>query len=151
MTAQPDRVDKVCGGVCRIVDYKTGKIKKAKTLTELTSKILESWRFHKSNYKLGGYILQSYLYALLYAQAQQPKVAIQEVQPTLYSLAPAVSASEGAIYFDAPKDLDVIREIVLEYLDQLVNPDEEFFQTPVQDICNECNYRTICGRKKLDF
>ena len=151
MTAQPDRVDKVCGGVCRIVDYKTGKIKKAKTLTELTSKILESWRFQKSNYKLGGYILQSYLYALLYAQAQQPKVAIQEVQPTLYSLTPAVSASEGAISFDAPKDLDVIRGIVLEYLDQLVNPEEEFFQTPVQDICNECNYRTICGRKKLDF
>ena len=149
MTAQPDRVDKVCGGVCRIVDYKTGKIKKAKTLTELTSKILESWRFQKSNYKLGGYMLQSYLYALLYAQ--QPKVAIQEVQPTLYSLAPAVSASEGAISFDAPKDLDVIRGIVLEYLDQLVNPEEEFFQTPVQDICNECNYRTICGRKKLDF
>ena len=151
MTAQPDRVDKVCGGVCRIVDYKTGKIKKAKTLTELTSKILESWRFQKSNYKLGGYMLQSYLYALLYAQAQQPKVAIQEVQPTLYSLAPAVSASEGAISFDAPKDLDVIRGIVLEYLDQLVNPEEEFFQPPVQDICNECNYRTICGRKKLDF
>ena len=149
MTAQPDRVDKVCGGVCRIVDYKTGKIKKAKTLTELTSKILESWRFHKSNYKLGGYMLQSYLYALLYAQ--QAGGGLQEVQPTLYSLAPAVPASEGAIYFDAPKDLDVIRGIVLEYLDQLVNPEEEFFQTPVQDICNECNYRTICGRKKLDF
>lgn len=151
MTAQPDRVDKVCGGVCRIVDYKTGTIKKAKTLTELTSKILESWRFHKSNYKLGGYILQSYLYALLYAQAQQPKIAIQEVQPTLYSLAPAVPASEGAISFDAPKDLDVIREIVLEYLDELVNPENHFYQTSVQDICNECNYRTICGRKKLDF
>ena len=149
MTAQPDRVDKVCGGVCRIVDYKTGKIKKAKTLTELTSKILESWRFHKSNYKLGGYMLQSYLYALLYAQ--QAGGGLQEVQPTLYSLAPAVPASEGAIYFDAPKDLGVIREIVLEYLDELVNPEEEFFQTPVQDICNECNYRTICGRKKLDF
>lgn len=151
MTAQPDRVDKVCGGVCRIVDYKTGKIKKAKTLTELTSKILESWRFHKSNYKLGGYILQSYLYALLYAQAQQPKIAIQEVQPTLYSLAPAVPASEGAIYFDEPKDLKAIRGIVLEYLDELVNPENHFYQTSVQDICNECNYRTICGRKKLDF
>ena len=149
MTAQPDRVDKVCGGVCRIVDYKTGIIKQPKKLKKLNSDTLTSWRFHKNNYKLGGYMLQSYLYALLYAQ--EVKGGIHEVQPTLYSLAPAVPASEGAIYFDAPKDLDVIREIVLEYLDQLVNPDEEFFQTPVQDICNECNYRTICGRKKLDF
>ena len=145
MTGQPDRVDKVCGGVCRIVDYKTGKIKKAKTLTELTSKILKSWRFQKSNYKLGGYMLQSYLYALLYAQ--QAKAGLQEVQPTLYSLAPAVPASEGAIYFDVPKDLDVIRGIVLEYLDQLVNPEEEFFQTPVQEICEGCDYKTICERK----
>ena len=63
----------------------------------------------------------------------------------------AVPASEGAISFDAPKDLDVIREIVLEYLDELVNPENHFYQTSVQDICNECNYRTICGRKKLDF
>ena len=149
MTGQPDRVDKVCGGVCRIVDYKTGTIKKAKKLTELDSDTLTSWRFQKSNYKLGGYMLQSYLYALLYAQ--QAGGGLQEVQPTLYSLAPAVPASEGAISFDAPKDLDVIREIVLEYLDELVNPENHFYQTSVQDICNECNYRTICGRKKLDF
>lgn len=145
MTGQPDRVDKVCGGVCRIVDYKTGTIKKAKKLTELTPKILESWRFQKSNYKLGGYMLQSYLYALLYAQ--QPEVGLQEVQPTLYSLAPAVSASEGAIYFDKPKDLNAIKEIVFKYLDLLVDPEEEFFQTPIQEICEGCDYKTICGRK----
>ena len=145
MTGQPDRVDKVCGGVCRIVDYKTGTIKKAKKLTELDSDTLTSWRFQKSNYKLGGYMLQSYLYALLYAQ--QAKAGLQEVQPTLYSLAPAVPASEGAIYFDKPKDLKAIRGMVLEYLDQLVNPEEEFFQTPVQEICEGCDYKTICGRK----
>lgn len=149
MTAQPDRVDKVCGGVCRIVDYKTGIIKQPKKLKKLDSDTLTSWRFHKSNYKLGGYMLQSYLYALLYAQ--EVKGGIHEVQPTLYSLAPAVPASEGAIYFESPKDLDVIRKIVLEYLNQLVNPKNHFYQTSVQNICNECNYRTICGRKKLDF
>ena len=149
MTAQPDRVDKVCGGVCRIVDYKTGIIKQPKKLKKLDSDTLTSWRFHKNNYKLGGYMLQSYLYALLYAQ--EVKGGIHEVQPTLYSLAPAVPASEGAIYFESPKDLDVIRKIVLEYLNQLVNPKNHFYQTSVQNICNECNYRTICGRKKLDF
>ncbi len=149
MTGQLDRVDKVCGGVCRIVDYKTGTIKKAKTLTELTSKILESWRFHKSNYKLGGYILQSYLYALLYAQ--EVNGGIQEVQPTLYSLAPTVPASEGAIYFEGPQNLKEIKGMVCKYLDELVNPENPFYHTSVQKICNECNYRTICGRKKLDF
>ena len=156
MTAQPDRVDKVCGGVCRIVDYKTGIIKQPKKLKKLDSDTLTSWRFHKNNYKLGGYMLQSYLYALLYAQEvkggiQKVNGGLQEVQPTLYSLAPAVPASEGAIYFESPKDLDVIRKIVLEYLNQLVNPKNHFYQTSVQNICNECNYRTICGRKKLDF
>lgn len=145
MTGQPDRVDKVCGGVCRIVDYKTGKIEKAKKLTELDSDTLTSWRFQKSNYKLGGYMLQSYLYALLYAQ--QPEVEIHELQPTLYSLAPAVPASEGAIYFDKPKDLNAIKEIIFKYLDLLVDPEGKFFQTPVQEICKECDYKTICGRK----
>lgn len=145
MTGQPDRVDNVCGGVCRIVDYKTGAIKQPKKLKILDSDTLTSWRFQKSNYKLGGYMLQSYLYALLYAQ--QSEVAIQELQPTLYSLAPAVSASEGAIYFDKPKDLNAIKEIVFKYLDLLVDPEVEFFQTPIQEICEGCYYKTICGRK----
>lgn len=149
MTGQLDRVDKVCGGVCRIVDYKTGIIKQLKKLKTLDSDTLTSWRFHKSNYKLGGYMLQSYLYALLYAQ--EVNGGIQEVQPTLYSLAPAVPASEGAIYFEGPQNLKEIKGMVCKYLDELVNPENPFYQTSVQDICNECNYRTICGRKKLDF
>ena len=149
MTAQPDRVDKVCGGVCRIVDYKTGVIKQPKKLKILDSDTLTSWRFQKNNYKLGGYMLQSYLYALLYAQ--EVKGGLQEVQPTLYSLAPAVPASEGAIYFEGPQNLKEIKGMVCKYLDELVNPENHFYQTSVQDICNECNYRTICGRKKLDF
>ena len=145
MTGQPDRVDKVCGGICRIVDYKTGTIKQPKKLKKLSFDTLTSWRFQKNNYKLGGYMLQSYLYALLYAQ--QPEVGIEELQPTLYSLAPAVPASEGAIYLDEPKDLNAIKEIVFKYLDLLVDPEKKFFQTPVQDICKECDYKTICGRK----
>ena len=145
MTGQPDRVDKVCGGVCRIVDYKTGSIKQPKKLKKLSFDTLTSWRFQKNNYKLGGYMLQSYLYALLYAQ--QPEVGIEELQPTLYSLAPAVPVSEGAIYLDEPKDLNAIKEIVFKYLDLLVDPEKKFFQTPVQDICKECDYKTICGRK----
>ena len=149
MTGQLDRVDKVCGGVCRIVDYKTGKIKQLKKLKILDSDTLTSWRFQKGNYKLGGYMLQSYLYALLYAQ--EVNGGIQEVQPTLYSLAPTVPASEGAIYFEGPQNLKEIKGMVCKYLDELVNPENPFYQTSVQKICNECNYRTICGRKKLDF
>lgn len=145
MTGQPDRVDKVCGGVCRIVDYKTGVIKQPKKLKILDSDTLTSWRFQKNNYKLGGYMLQSYLYALLYAQ--EVNGGIKEVQPTLYSLAPAVPASEGAIYFDKPKDLNVIKGMVCKYLDELVNPESNFYQTPVQEICEGCDYKTICGRK----
>ena len=145
MTGQPDRVDKVCGGVCRIVDYKTGVIKQPKKLKILDSDTLTSWRFQKNNYKLGGYMLQSYLYALLYAQ--EVNGGMKEVQPTLYSLAPAVPASEGAIYFDKPKDLNVIKGMVCKYLDELVNPESNFYQTPVQEICEGCDYKTICGRK----
>lgn len=145
MTGQPDRVDKVCGGVCRIVDYKTGVIKQPKKLKILDSDTLTSWRFQKNNYKLGGYMLQSYLYALLYAQ--EVNGGIKEVQPTLYSLAPAVPASEGAIYFDKPKDLNEIKGMVCKYLDELVNPENHFYQTSVQEICESCDYKTICGRK----
>ncbi len=145
MTGQPDRVDKVCGGVCRIVDYKTGVIKQPKKLKILDSDTLTSWRFQKNNYKLGGYMLQSYLYALLYAQ--EVNGGIKEVQPTLYSLAPAVPASEGAIYFEGPQNLNEIKGMVCKYLDELVNPENHFYQTSVQEICNECNYKTICGRK----
>ena len=145
MTGQPDRVDKVCGGVCRIVDYKTGVIKQPKKLKILDSDTLTSWRFQKNNYKLGGYMLQSYLYALLYAQ--EVNGGIKEVQPTLYSLAPAVPASEGAIYFEGPQNLNEIKGMVCKYLDELVNPENHFYQTSVQEICEGCDYKTICGRK----
>ena len=145
MTGQPDRVDKVCGGVCRIVDYKTGVIKQPKKLKILDSDTLTSWRFQKNNYKLGGYMLQSYLYALLYAQ--EVNGGIKEVQPTLYSLAPAVPASEGAIYFEGPQNLNEIKGMVCKYLDELVNPENHFYQTSVQEICESCDYKTICGRK----
>ncbi|MDY3112257.1 MAG: PD-(D/E)XK nuclease family protein [Porphyromonas sp.] len=149
LTGQPDRVDKVCGGVCRIVDYKTGEIKKAKKLTELNEETLDSWSKSGSNCSLGGYMLQSYLYALLYAK--QSEYEISEVQPTLYSLAPAIPASQGAINFGKSTTLTAIETILIHYLNKLVNPKEKFTQTTLLSLCSYCNYRTICGRKKLDF
>ena len=79
--------------------------------------------------------------------AQQAEEAISEIQPTLYSLAPAIPASEGAIYFKDFIALDEIKEIVTHYLSMLVNPEGEFAQTTVLDVCKYCDYKTICGRK----
>ena len=149
LTGQPDRVDKVCGGVCRIVDYKTGEIRKAKKLTELNEETLDNWSKSGSYCSLGGYMLQSYLYALLYAK--QSGYEISEVQPTLYSLAPAIPASQGAINFGKSTTLTAIETILIHYLNKLVNPKEKFTQTTLLSLCSYCNYKTICGRKKLDF
>ncbi len=145
LTGQPDRVDRISGGVRRIVDYKTGAIRKPKTVERLNTETLDGWRLNEGNCKLGGYILQSCLYAMLYAQ--QAEEAISEIQPTLYSLAPAIPASEGAIYFKDFIALDEIKEIVTHYLSMLVDPEGEFAQTTVLDVCKYCDYKTICGRK----
>lgn len=143
LTGQPDRVDIIDGKDYRIVDYKTGAIKKPKTVERLETETLDGWRDMASNCKLGGYILQSCLYAMLYAQ--QAEEGISEIQPTLYSLAPAIPADEGAISFAETVALNELKELVIHYLNELVSL--TFDQTKVLDICKYCDYKTICGRK----
>lgn len=143
LTGQPDRVDIIDGKDYRIVDYKTGAIKKPKTVERLETGTLDGWRDMASNCKLGGYILQSCLYAMLYAQ--QAEEEISEIQPTLYSLAPAIPADEGAISFAETVALDELKELVIHYLNKLVAL--KFDQTKVLDVCKYCDYKTICGRK----
>ena len=143
LTGQPDRVDIIDGKDYRIVDYKTGAIKKPKTVERLETGTLDGWRDMASNCKLGGYILQSCLYAMLYAQ--QAEEGISEIQPTLYSLAPAIPADEGAISFAETVALDELKELVIHYLNKLVAL--KFDQTKVLDVCKYCDYKTICGRK----
>lgn len=146
LTGQPDRVDIIDGKDYRIVDYKTGAIKKPKTVEELDTDTLDAWRKMASNCKLGGYILQSCLYAMLYAQqAEQAKEGISKIQPTLYSLAPAIPADEGAISFKETVALDELKKLVTHYLNELVAL--KFDQTKVLDVCKYCDYKTICGRK----
>ena len=143
LTGQPDRVDIIDGKDYRIVDYKTGAIKKPKTVERLETGTLDGWRDMASNCKLGGYILQSCLYAMLYAQ--QAEEEISEIQPTLYSLAPAIPADEGAISFAKTVALNELKELVIHYLNKLVAL--KFDQTKVLDVCKYCDYKTICGRK----
>lgn len=143
LTGQPDRVDIIDGKDYRIVDYKTGAIKKPKTVERLETGTLDGWRDMASNCKLGGYILQSCLYAMLYAQ--QAEEEISEIQPTLYSLAPAIPADEGAISFAETVALDELKELVIHYLNKLIAL--KFDQTKVLDVCKYCDYKTICGRK----
>ncbi len=143
LTGQPDRVDIIDGKDYRIVDYKTGAIKKPKTVDKLNTDTLDDWRKMASNCKLGGYILQSCLYAMLYAQ--QAEEGISEIQPTLYSLAPAIPADEGAISFAETVALNELKELVSHYLNKLVA--QTFNQTKVLDVCKYCDYKTICGRK----
>lgn len=143
LTGQPDRVDIIDGKDYRIVDYKTGAIKKPKTVDKLNTDTLDDWRKIASNCKLGGYILQSCLYAMLYAQ--QAEEGISEIQPTLYSLAPAIPADEGAISFAETVALNELKELVIHYLNKLVAL--KFDQTKVLDVCKYCDYKTICGRK----
>lgn len=143
LTGQPDRVDIIDGKDYRIVDYKTGAIKKPKTVERLETGTLDGWRDMASNCKLGGYILQSCLYAMLYAQ--QAEEGISEIQPTLYSLAPAIPADEGAISFAETVALDELKELVIHYLNKLIAL--KFDQTKVLDVCKYCDYKTICGRK----
>ena len=143
LTGQPDRVDIIDGKDYRIVDYKTGAIKKPKTVDKLNTDTLDDWRKIASNCKLGGYILQSCLYAMLYAQ--QAEEEISEIQPTLYSLAPAIPADEGAISFAETVALNELKELVKHYLNELVAL--KFNQTEVLDVCKYCDYKTICERK----
>lgn len=147
ISGQADRID-LLNGTYRIVDYKTGQVKKPASVEALSIETLETWRQKEENCKIGGYMLQSYLYALLYTS--QTSSPTSKVQPTIYSLAPSVPADQGAIYFDE-ETLDEVRDTISHYLNLLVDPHGEFTQTPCLKICNSCNYRTICGRKSTDY
>lgn len=149
LTGQPDRVDLVDNQILRIVDYKTGIITKPKTVRSVDLSTLDKWRYQAKNVKLGSYVLQSYLYAMLYADSALRDASRESLKllPTLYSLAPAVPAREGAIAFEVV-DLNEIREVVTHYLSLVVDPHGTFSQAdPSLGLCGHCNYKSICGRK----
>lgn len=154
----PDRVDLLTRRddgleTYRIVDYKTGHITWKKADGEdgrsLSSSNLEAWRERASEAKLGEYLLQSGLYALIYTEhREQMGRALphdKRWQPTLYSLAPQNPPDKSYINY-APATLDQLRELVSPFILQLFDPTTPYRKTSEEKLCTYCDFKSICNR-----
>ena len=125
----------------RVVDYKTGKEKKA------LSNIEDIFNAKKSAH---GYYLQTLLYSLVMSQREQ-----RPVSPSLFY----VFAAKDARGYNPTLQLNRqpvhdIRDVAKEYreglcnvLNEIYDPDIPFTQTDdEQNTCKYCDFRRLCGR-----
>lgn len=80
---------------------------------------------------------------MLYTQLAEE--GISKIQPTLYPLAPAIPADEGAIDSKETVALSEFKKLVTHYLNKLVAL--KFDQMKVLDVCRYCDYKTVCRRR----
>lgn len=133
-----DRID-VVDGMTRIIDYKTGKVKR------LDLKGFEEIR--EGGPKREAFQLSTYAYLYL-RNAENP----DEVKPGIYFMRnlsdgfqPLKSGPTQAETLDLESLLDYESELV-NLLDEVFDPEQPFVQTEDPDRCRFCAYTGICVR-----
>lgn len=137
-----DRIDEK-EGIIRIIDYKTGHHQqKTKDLAQL---------FDPANANRAYHILQTILYALIYAEQ---KADGKPVVPGLFYVQLASDAAYSpiiAIGKEEITDINPLREEFTERLDHLLSemfsPTTTFTQTACEEHCTYCPFKTICNRE----
>ncbi len=140
-----DRVDEK-EGVVRIMDYKTGG----------GSLLFKSWEqvFDANENKRPKYVLQTFMYGLLYKQYAQNK----QMTPGIYYIRNFFKSDFATTLCMQPDkdtriDIDNYAQYEAEFLnglrtciDQIFDPNLLFSQTEQQDKCAYCMYKELCNR-----
>ena len=138
-----DRLDSHQRGIVRIVDYKTGKVKKdkCKSVEELfdTTKGMDR-----------AYIaFQLYFYALLMNRLEpRPEISYR---PCIYSLR-SVFTKEIEDYSVEASDLDEFEERLLQTIEEIFDPEKPFEPHPESggdsddSVCKYCNFKRLCNK-----
>ncbi|MFO8234857.1 MAG: PD-(D/E)XK nuclease family protein [Bacteroidales bacterium] len=132
-----DRVDINKDGI-RILDYKTGK---SEQNFKNVAHLFELGGNHKA--------LQSLLYSMMYDATEHPG---QEIVPGLYFIRDLFNNNFDYALKSAKKKIkyhevvDELMEHLQIALQNLFNPEQDFYQTEDKNICRNCPYAEICRR-----
>ncbi|MFP4605431.1 MAG: PD-(D/E)XK nuclease family protein [Bacteroidales bacterium] len=132
-----DRVDLTEEGI-RIIDYKTGK-------PERNFKDIDHLFESKGNHNA----LQALLYSMMYVQTEHPE---QEIIPGLYFIRELFGGnfqytlkSGGKRVLYKPLEAEFMEQVKVT-LQNLFDPDQDFYQTEDADTCRTCPYNKICRK-----
>lgn len=140
-----DRVDEKEGRV-RILDYKTGS-------GSLDFKSFDEV-FEHNNDKRPKYVLQTFLYGILYKDKAQGK----QITPGIYYMRDVFKENfETELHYKPEKNVnevitdfsvyeDEFREHLTTCLEEIFNPDIPFSQSESVKPCQYCPYKGICNR-----
>ncbi len=149
-----DRVDLLADGSLRIVDYKSGG---DRTEFESVEGLFVNERVDKRTGELGyrahnGAVLQTLLYALVFRAAERT-----DVSPALY-VARKMGLPDFSPYLLCEADdsrplerlstqqADALSQGLEQLLSSLLDPATPFTQTPYEQSCAFCDFRTICRK-----
>ena len=139
-----DRIDSYLGGEARIVDYKTGKVEQndIDITDENAAEVVEKL-FGPSNAGRPKIALQLYIYGLLVQEF--PDLKDRPVVNSIYS----VSRLFTEPLRDRPANAEfarLTRERLRDLLAEMTDPSVPFRRTEERKTCENCDFKTICGR-----
>lgn len=139
-----DRLDSFCDGQIRIVDYKTGEVKKEDVnIGDGNAEDTAAKIFGTSNQKRPEIALQMFVYDYLLAQKGLDRGRI--VVNSVYSTRSILKEPPLNVYKNQ-KFYDTMCSQLGRMLEELENPDLDFRRTDDARTCEHCKFRTICGR-----
>jgi hypothetical protein len=146
-TGTADRVDRLPGGLLRVVDYKTGRIGAGSLVMEFRD--IDSL-FYGDARAVGGVAVQTLLYSMMLSRA-----AGQDVQPAVYAVRHMHEAGYSPLFLDRTAEAPVLRysdyapqfeQVLGEVLGTMFDPAVPFAQCEDEVQCPYCDFRSICGR-----
>lgn len=142
-----DRIDEKEGRL-RIIDYKTGN-------GSLTFKNIEEVFAHEANNR-PKYILQTFLYSMLYKYKSN---TLLPIQPEIYyiknlfkndftsQLTLKPNKEKTIIIEDFNSYEEEFKNLLTNCLEEIFNPAIPFYQTTNNKLCQYCPYQSICDRQ----
>lgn len=140
-----DRIDSFGEGIVRIVDYKTGAVKKEDiAITDANAGSVIANLFGADDSKRPKIALQLYLYDE-FMQGDERMQDYGQVQNCIYQT--------SSLFVEEPMSVPVsqafvagMRERLGVLLQELSSPEGEWTRTDNAETCKWCDFKTICGR-----
>lgn len=138
-----DRIDSFEKGKLRIVDYKTGRVNAADISIADAATVVNALFSKDIKFKDKATVaLQLYLYDVL-SKGKYPDY--HDIQHAIYQTANIFKT--GADVADYPADFNRIMMAALDScLDEIADTSIAWEQTPVEENCTYCQFKTICGK-----
>lgn len=139
-----DRLDSFAEGQIRVVDYKTGEVKKEDVnINDDNAQQVAESIFDPSKPKRPEIALQFFVYDYLLSQEglDRDKTVVNSV----YSTRSILREAPVNVYRNQ-KFYDRMCALLSSLLEELENPESDFQRTDNSRTCEYCDFRTVCGR-----